>query len=489
MTISQALSNATSGLVAASQRAGVTSNNIANALTEGFSRRDVTLAERVTGGVGAGVSVAGVLRASDPAITFERRLADSEFAQKDSIASALIQISDHLGGPDDPHALFLKYATLEANLRTLADAPDRTAAQNSVLNAARDLAETFNRIEGGYQQIRTNADGEISTRVTDINNSLREVEKLNGAISSGSAKGADVSALLDQRQQLVNRINESIPVRELQRENGKIDLMTSEGAFLLAGKARSVSFTQSPVITAQSAYAGGAGALSGLSVDGVDITPGGVSTQALTAGAIAGQFEVRDSIVPEMALALDALALDLSERFSEPGLDPTLPAGAPGLFTDGGALANSASLAGLAGRLKVNAAVDPAQGGELYRLRDGLGAIVPAAAGNDAFVRALITAMSDGRPTHVALQSPGNLNAAEAAAHLTSLAGGARADTVSQRDSAQILAQRLSDIETQAVGVDTDRELQNLLTIEQAYSANARVIQTVDQMIQRLLEI
>ena len=36
-------------------------------------------------------------------------------------------------------------------------------------------------------------------------------------------------------------------------------------------------------------------------------------------------------------------------------------------------------------------------------------------------------------------------------------------------------------------GVDTDAELQNLITIEHAYSANARVIKTVDDLIQQLI--
>ena len=38
-------------------------------------------------------------------------------------------------------------------------------------------------------------------------------------------------------------------------------------------------------------------------------------------------------------------------------------------------------------------------------------------------------------------------------------------------------------------GVDTDTEMQKLLLIEQAYAANARVIQTVDELMQQLLEL
>lgn len=38
-------------------------------------------------------------------------------------------------------------------------------------------------------------------------------------------------------------------------------------------------------------------------------------------------------------------------------------------------------------------------------------------------------------------------------------------------------------------GVDTDAELQRLLLVEQAYGANARMIQTIDEMMQALLRI
>jgi len=249
MSITQALSNATSGLTAASQRAGVTSNNIANALTEGYSRRDVSLSERVTGGVGAGVSVTGVSRSNDPAILHERRTADSELSFEDSIASALARVSSLIGDAEDPRALFQKYANFESSLRSLADAPDSAAALSGVFDAATDIIATFNRLSGSFQQIRSGADAEIAERVIVVNDSLRQVEDLNRAITRGSGAGTDVSALLDQRQRLVDQINENLPVQEVPRSGGAIDLVTHEGVLLLAGTARATHFDATPVLT------------------------------------------------------------------------------------------------------------------------------------------------------------------------------------------------------------------------------------------------
>ncbi len=489
MTISQALNNAASGLSAASRRAGVTSNNIANALTEGYSRRDVNLSERVTDGAGAGVSVSGVSRATNPAVTYERRIADASFAFNSANAGAMTRVSNFLGGPDDPTSLFQKYANLESAMRALAETPNSTPLQQKVVATANDLASTFNRIASSYQQIRTEADKEIGLRVDEVNDALQKIEALNGSIGRGSATGADVTALQDQRQQLINKVNESIPVRELVREGGRVDLMTPEGVFLLSGTARTIEFSPAALVTAGQEYLGGAGSLSGISVDGKDITPGGPGSLPITNGGIAGLFNVRDNTVPEMSQALDALAFDLIGRFEDPAVDPTLNPGDPGFFTDNGAASDVLNLNGLAGRIELNAAVDPAQGGEVWRVRDGVQAVAPGPAGSDAFVRALISAMTDSRPSHAALQSPGALNASEGAAHLAALAGGARASASEQLSASSALAQSLYEAEKFETGVDTDRELQNLIIIEQSFAANTRVIQTVDEMIRRLMEI
>jgi len=488
MSISQTLSNATSGLAAAARLAGVASNNIANALTPGYSRREATLAERVAGGNGGGVAIAGVRGAQAHAITRELRAASAEAARDAAVSEAARAIADIFGSAENPASLFSKFASFDSNLRALADAPDNIAAQTQFLAAVKSLTSGVNAAGDRLQQLRSDADNEISRRVDSVNAALLDIERLNTAIEKANATGADATAFVDQRKIAVSLVNESLPVRELTRENGKIDLMTPEGVLLLSGTARTISFAPRTLVAASDSYAGGAGTLSGISVDGVDITPGGPG-RPIAAGALAGLFAVRDGALPDAAQQLDALAQNLVERFSAPGVDPTLAPGAAGLFADAGAPLTPPPGPGLASRLSFNPAVDPSQGGALFRLRDGLGAVAPGPAGSDVILRNLIAAADQLQASPAALGGGKALSLIELTAELTSSASSRLASAESGRQASQAYADSLSEAELSVIGVDTDAELQKLLVIEQAYAANARVIETANQMIQRLLEI
>ena len=64
-------------------------------------------------------------------------------------------------------------------------------------------------------------------------------------------------------------------------------------------------------------------------------------------------------------------------------------------------------------------------------------------------------------------------------------------DRVTVEDQLTFAQSRATTLQTQEQeqGVDTDQELQNLLLIERAYTANARVIQTIDDMLATLMEL
>ncbi|OFW99603.1 MAG: flagellar hook-associated protein FlgK [Alphaproteobacteria bacterium RIFCSPHIGHO2_12_FULL_63_12] len=484
MSISLALANATSGLGAVSRQAGIASQNIANALTPGYNRREASLAERTLAGEGAGVRVAGINRAEVPALTAERRDAQSEAAELGVRAAAAEKISRMLGGPEDSGSLFRRFAAFDQSLRFLANSPDSAPAQQAVVSDALNLLQRINSIANAYQDMRTTADGEIASSVAKINSGLTELGRLNDQIAGATVAGRDASSLLDQRDRLLDSISKEIPVKPLVREHGRIDLMTSEGVMLFSGTAREIQFTRTPVITAGMSLIGGS--LSGLSVDGVDITPG-ASARAPATGALAGLFAVRDNLAPQAAAEIDALAEDLIFRTQASGLDPTLGAGAAGLFTDNGAALTPPAAVGTASRISLNDAVDPTQGGALWRLRDGLGASTPGAVGSDKLLRDLIAAFD--APQTTTLGSGRAYSVLENASELSASAAGRLSSVEAALQSSMGFAQQLHDAELAETGVDTDAELQNLLLIEQAYAANARLIQTVGEMIDRLMEI
>lgn len=487
MSISSALNNATTGLSAASKRADIVSSNIANALTPGYSKRDLSVSERILGSEGAGVIVNGVVRASDAALTREKRAAEGSVARDGVVSAALTNLNEALGETDDPFSLFTQYQNFETSLRNLSQTPESGSMQAQVLDNAKALVTTFNQLSKKTQTERELADGEIARQVDIVNSALKQIESLNADIAKGNAGQRDVSALLDQRKTLIDQVSSIIPVRELVRDSGAVDLVTSEGVFLIEGTAREVSFTQSSVITADMEYDGGAGALSGVSVDGVDITPGGNGVFALRQGSLAGLFEVRDEIAPDFQAKIDALAADVMQRFE--GIDLTLAPGDPGLFTDAGAAYDVSQEVGLAGRIALNAAVDPDQGGEVWRLRDGLGAAAEGAAGASTFINSMLDVLSEQRFISAGAGVTGASTASEAVAAVFSLVGSARVTADSSLASSSARAQAAGDAEAAVMGVDTDQEMQTLLLVERAYAANARVIQTAQAMIDTLMEL
>jgi len=273
------------------------------------------------------------------------------------------------------------------------------------------------------------------------------------------------------------------------RAGGVIELTTAEGLFLADTRAERIAFTPTPIITAPMRYDGGAGALSGLTLNGVDITPGGPGTQAISGGALAGQFAIRDAIAPEFSDRADALAADLIGRLSAPGLDPTLAPGAPGLFTDAGAAYDPLSLPGLAGRIRLNAAADPQAGGDPALIRDGLGAAAPGPAGNGDLPRALLDALTSIGSTTAVPGLPSALSFGDTVAGLAELTAVARVSAEGEVTAVSSSRETLAAAEAGAIGVDSDAELQALIQIEQAYAANVQVIQTAARMLDELMEI
>ena len=288
--------------------------------------------------------------------------------------------------------------------------------------------------------------------------------------------------MIDARQKVIDKIASIIPLKEVDRGNGQVALYSTSGAGLIDGKA--AAFTFSPTVTIMPAMTFSGGALSGIAQNGTPLdTDNGYGR--LGGGSLEAQFRLRDQTLPDIQANLDNIAADLLRRFEDVGVDPTTAPGDPGLLTDRGAALDPLDITGLSFRLQVNTAVDPAQGGAVARLRDGLAAAVPGPVGEGAQLDRFLSA----------LRTPTSMTAGGAertvAGHLADYVADVGQKRLMAEENLSFDMARQTTLKSAelAGGVDSDQELQNLLRIEQSYAANARVLQTLDAMIRRLMEI
>lgn len=453
MSLSSALHAAVSGLGVTSRRAETVSNNIANAQTEGYARRSLVI---TTTALSPGVRTVGIHRDVDAPLLREQRAASREAAGTDLLARQMVRIEQAFGRPGDEAGIAQAISRMETSLITAAGDPDSPARLADVANATQDLARQFARVSATLQSVRADADRLIATDIGTVNDALSRMERLDRQILSFRAGGRDASSLLDQRQAAVDSIADIIPVREVERPGGLAALVTLSGLVLFDGRAADVAFTPTATITA------GSGPLPQVTVNGRALASDGD-------GRLSTALRLRDSIAPSLQQDLDGLATHLATRLA--AADVTLSPGAAGLLAERGAFGTP----GLAGRLQLNPLADPATGGALWRMRAGLGAASDGPAGDGKLLRALSSALTEGADTP----------ALRAGAMLDGL-GLRRVDA--QRDAAQAAARAaVLDEQRAAGGVNTDSELQDLMQVEKAFAANARVLQAVDEMLTFLL--
>lgn len=485
MTITSTLSNALSGLVATSRAAELVSSNVANSMTEGYGPRELQISGRIYVAGGAGVRVDGVSRNVDEALLGDRRLADASVGYHQTLNKFSRGMVQAIGSPDKSGSLSAVFSDFEAALVHAATQPDNDARLTGVVDTAKNLVNRLNSLSDHIQAARQSADGEIAKQVKSMNDNLTAIKDLNIKIQDAHIRGTDPSALMDLRQSKIDEISPIVPLQQLPRENGAVALITKGGAILLDGGASHLSFSSTNTIVPEMRVE--SGAISGLALNDQPLDMRR-ERGALAGGSLAALFQVRDQSAVVAHDRLDGLARDIIERFQSSSVDPSLPPGAAGLFTDGGGAFAAANETALASRLAVNGAVDPSQGGEVWKLRDGLGAAASSNVGNNSILNQMIEAVRTTQaPASTALPAV-DRSVSGRAADLLSLFGGEKKNTESRLGFALGQHQSLRQMEL-AKGVDTDAEMQKLMVLEQAYAANARVISAADEMMQTILAL
>ncbi|WBV45538.1 flagellar hook-associated protein FlgK [Pseudoroseomonas cervicalis] len=483
MTISAALSNALSSLAAEQRQAAILSNNIANASTPGYVRRDLPRSERLVAGTGSGVDTAIAQRLGDMALAAAARSADASEAYALQLKQGLEAYNALIGQPSDQRSLSSRLGAFQTAMTTLSSAPDNAVAQSQALEAARDLVDSLHDADAAVAKARSEADLQVSRDVGAINSALDQLAETDRRMALASARGASTAEYEDRRDTLLAELGRKIPIRIFDNGPGHLLVMSDGGTTLLDSTVvHRLNFTHTPVVQAEQRHPA---ALSAVTVDGQTL-------RISDTGSLAGGLRLRDTTLTNFVDMLDQVAVRLIESFQQ--ADTTRTGNQAGLFTDAGAAnwdgsGGYPSFVGMARKIAVNAAADPDQGGQLWRLRTGMYAASQGNAADNTHIIAALDAMNAVRPYNSTTGLPASMTLSQAASQSIGLMQGERAIWSDRAETRGRLAAEARQDLSNKTGVNVDEELQRLLLVQQTYSASVQIIQAATRMLDELAMI
>jgi flagellar hook-associated protein 1 len=315
MTLTIALRTALSGIQAQQTALQVSANNVSNANTEGYTRKEVEFTPRRLGTVGAGVEIGGITRAVDEFLLAEVRDQNSTVGRQYVLDNFLSQIQGILGPPSSDQSIATNIVELNSALETLALAPESGTGRFNAVNEARKLTTKLNQLSDLVQTLRAEADQAVTRSVDAVQTQLTLIKSLNTQIARAQALGETTGELRDQRDIALGRIAEELDIRAIENTAGVITIFTTGGTTLLnEGSVFAVTHTAAASFDASVAYLAPGdpnfpGPITGIFVGTPDTTNGTNDiTNVILDGKLKAGIDLRDNILPNFQAELDRLS-------------------------------------------------------------------------------------------------------------------------------------------------------------------------------------
>lgn len=442
---SDLLSIAKSGANAARIALDVTAQNIANASSEGYVRRSVSLQEvAASGGIGrigdvslSGVRLDSVVRNADVFRQSEVRRTGADAARANAEVAGLENIEAAI----EQSNVFSGVVQFEASLQQLAADPVDTSLRASVIEDARTLTRTLNLAASGLDAAGTSLRFEANDGASQVNLLTGELARVNLRLARAADASSDQTGLLDQRDLLLQKLSGYVDTSVTIASDRTVEVR-------LGGPAGPQMVTGGTPSTL--AMTTGAGGTIGFTLDGNPATP--------LAGSLAGKAQALIKLA-DVRNDLDVVATGIMGAINTAqasGADLNGVSGQP-LFTGTGAadIALATSDGARIATAPAGSLAGSREPGNLDVMRQALAAADPAGA-TDALIFDISGTVAGRTITRDALRSI--------------------ADTAHIALAAQ-------------AGVDLDHEAVNLIRFQQAFQASGRVMQVASDIFDTLLGI
>lgn len=443
-----------SGINAAQIGLTTTGQNIANINTPGYSRLN-TVTESLSGisslNAGGGVKVTSIRRLSNEFQNQQLWRATTEQHYYNSSQQYLTALETLMSG--DGASISSGLDQFFAALSEASATPGSIALRQQIISEAKNLAQRFNGLNSNIDAQLNALREQRTAMASEINGLTTNLALLNKKIIETESINGDTSALRDQRENLVNQLSQYASIRVGEIPDGSVSISLANGQPLVAGStAGQLKVTET---------------LSG--EQEVSLSFAGTSfplKQDSFGGAFGGLYNVEYDNLRPMKASLEEMAEQLTDMVNNTlstGFDLNGAAGQPLFAFTSGSSTDLLSVNNLnAAELALSSTAGETGNNEvLLDLLNLKGQTITLGASsvtlNDAYAILL------GQVASTSRQNQADLDTA------TAVTGQAQ----SQRDAVS--------------AVSLDEEYVNMMTYQQAYQANMKVISTANQLFDNML--
>ena len=458
------LSIAGQALITQQQAISVTSHNIANVNTPGYSRQKLVMTtsppvNSEVGPMGTGVSAVEIERIYDRFVNAQINNESQELgrwdAQKNGVESLEMIFNEAYG-----YGLSEAMSEYWNAWQALSNNPTGRTERQVLVTRGQILASTFNKLDSDLTQSQRDQDLAIEETVTEVNRLAAQLVDLNQKIVSSETGTQNANDYRDQRDLVLKGLSELIDINEFENADGSVSVLIADGRPLVSG---TTSWQLSTQVNA-----------SGLQ-DVVWLDNAGspvMINNDISAGKLKGWLETRDVLIPDYLNRLDTLAQTLVTEVNNlhlTGFDLNGTAGE--VFFDG---------TGTAADIEVNANIvgDP----DLIAASFDPAPLLSTPGDNR-------NAIEIAKLQHQLLMNGNTATFNDYYSSLVSDVGNEVLKSDSYYTHQSEMVAQLDNYRESISGVSLDEEMINLIKFQNAYAAAAKLVTTADEMMQTVLQM
>ncbi|GAA0917333.1 flagellar hook-associated protein 1 [Virgisporangium aurantiacum] len=441
----------------------MSANNIANVNTEGYTRQRVNMTEiggpSVPGmysqarAIGDGVIIDNVERLRDQFLESRGRVEHGQQAYLQGTQRTLAGIETAFAEPGDT-ALQAQLGDMWNAFADVANKPEDEAVRSALVVRSTLVADTLRNTSGQLESVWDTTYNELESMVSEVNATARTVADLNKSIVMNGNLGQPANDLSDRRDMAAMKLVEMTGGTVLNRPDGSLDIMVG-GSMLVGGSTTREILPPSGAHTVDDAKAGTL-----VDLRWADGTNPKVTTSS---GKLGANLESLNSTLPTYSKGLDEVAKDLAATVNATHAKGQTDAGVAGGTYFGSGSTDPVDASNI--RMDITAPKDLAMA--------DLGVTPGAKDGTNA------DRMAD------LAKDPNGPNA-----RYKRLVVDLGVQTQAANRRVDIQTGIVGDVDAQRAGesgVNIDEEMTNLVQFERGYQAAAKVITTIDEMLDTLI--